>query len=412
MPPVTARPGVPAPAAASRAPRGAERVFLDLLARHLDGPLRLLIRGQVVTLGPAGEEVAVVIHDDRFFRRVMEGANLGLAESYMDGDWDMAAGEVADLLTLLLRSRLDRKVRGDAATALRVLGVQVANLFRRRNWAHARMHYDLGDEVYDAFLDPATMMYSCGYAETSDDGIEQLQLNKLDRICRKLEIRPGDRLLDIGCGFGGMLMFAASRYGATGVGITTSRRHCERGNQRIAEAGLADRVRIELRDHRTITGQFDRVVSIGMMEHLSRSEYGRYFARIAAVLPPHGTGLVHAIGCNAAANRHDPFTQKYIFPGSGQPKLSEMAAGCERHGLAIRDVENLVRHYGYTAERWLERFRLNADRLDPVKYDARFRRMWEYYLSCAVTGARASSSALYQVLFMKDYAAPMPLRRV
>ncbi|HEX5724228.1 MAG TPA: class I SAM-dependent methyltransferase [Longimicrobiaceae bacterium] len=408
-PPATASP----PPRPRRAAGGAERVFLELLDRHLEGPLRLVVRGEPVTVGKGeGAGVAVRVHHDRFFARVLSGGNLGLGEAYMDGDWEMEEGDVAGFLTLLLRSRLDRRVKGDARTALKVLRVQLANLFRERHWEHARFHYDLGDEVYEATLDPVTMMYSCGYARTPDDTAEQLQLQKLDRICQKLEVRPGDRVLDIGCGFGGMLLHAARHYGATGVGITTSRRHCERGNRRIAEAGLADRVRLELRDHRTVEGRFDRVVSIGMMEHLPRKEYGRYFARIAAVLPPHGTGLVHAIGCNAERNLHDPFTQKYIFPGSGQPKLSEMAAGCERSGLAIRDVENLVRHYGPTAQRWLERFRAEQHRLDPAKYDARFRRMWEYYLSCAIAGSRASDAALYQVLFQKDYAAPMPLHRV
>jgi cyclopropane-fatty-acyl-phospholipid synthase len=408
-----------APAAAPRSRRpasSAERVFLGLLDRYVeDARIRFRIDGAEVTVGQGAadaETLGVRVSDGRFFARVLSAGNLGFAESYMDGDWEMEEGEISELLTALLRNRLDQRVRGDWRTALRVLGVQAANLVRARNWAHAQFHYDLGDEVYESTLDRINMMYSCGYALHPDDTIEQLQTQKLDRICQKLGIRPGDRVLDIGCGFGGMLIHAARHYGATGVGITTSKRHCARGNQRIAEAGLADRVRLELRDHRTVEGSFDRVVSIGMMEHLSRAEYGRYFARIAAVLPRHGTGLVHAIGCSASSNVHDPFTQKYIFPGSSQPKLSEMAAGCEDHGLVVRDVENMVRHYALTAQRWLERFRENAHTLDPVKYDARFRRMWEYYLNCAVAGALASDGALYQVLFAKDYAGEMPLHRV
>jgi cyclopropane-fatty-acyl-phospholipid synthase len=343
---------------------------------------------------------------------VLSGANLGLAESYMDGDWDMVQGDIGDLLTLLLRNRLDRKIRGDWRIALGMLRIQVMNGFRKGNWSHAQFHYDQGDDLFEAFLDPVTMLYTCGYARTPDDSIEQLQINKLDRICQKLELRPGDRLLDIGCGLGGMLMHAATHYGAVGVGITTRRRHCERGNQRLAEAGVGDRVRLELRDHRTIDGEFDRVVSLGMIEHLPRSEYSRYFERIAAVLSRDGIGLVQAVGCNAPRNIHDPFTQKYTLPGTGQPKLSEMTHWCEQHGLAIRDVENMVRHYAFTAQGWLDRFRANQHRLDPVKYDGRFCRMWEYYLSCTIAGARASSSALYQLLFMRDYAGAMPLHRV
>jgi cyclopropane-fatty-acyl-phospholipid synthase len=167
-----------------------------------------------------------------------------------------------------------------------------------------------------------------------------------------------------------------------------------------------------VRDHRTIDGRFDKVVSIGMFEHLPRTEYTRFFQRIAAVLPRTGMGLLHVVGANAAKNLHDPFTQKYALPGTGQPKLSELAERCERTGLAVRDVENMVRHYDFTAGSWLANFRRNAHTLDPVKYDARFRRMWEYYLSCAIAGARASESTVYQLLFMKDYAAPMPLHRV
>jgi len=314
-------------------------------------------------------------------------------------------------LEALLRNRVDRELRGDWRAAWAVVRVQAANLLRRFQWHHVQRHYDLGDDLFESFLDPS-MTYSCGYALSPDDSLETLQLQKLDRICRKLELRPGQRLLDIGCGFGGLLIHAARRYGVEGVGITTSRRHCERGMQRISELGLSGRVRLELRDHRTVEGPFDRVVSVGMLEHLPRKEYGRYFERISAALGRDGVGLVHVIGCTARRNVHDPFIQKYVFPGSGQVRLSEMAVQCERQGLAIRDVENLCRHYGWTAKRWLERFRANAKGLDPGRYDERFRRMWEYYLHCSIAAGFASDSALFQVLFMKDHSGPMPLQRI
>ena len=418
MSPVTATPPsttAPTPQRPRRTAGGAERVFLEMLDRHVeDTSIRFVVRGEEVAVGkgPRGGGPAVRIHDDRFFARVLSGGNLGLGEAYMDGDWEMEEGDLEDLLTPLLRNRIDRKVKGDVATAAKVARVQVANLFRRTHWGNAQFHYDLGDEVFESFLDPVTMMYSCGYAHTEGDTIEQLQVNKLDRICQKLGVRPDDHVLDIGCGFGGMLMHAAKHYGATGVGITTSRRHCEKGNQRIKEAGLADRVRLELRDHRTVTGRFDRVVSVGMFEHLPRKEYNRFFERIRDVLPAHGTGLVHAVGANTSKNVHDPFIQKYALPGTGQPKLSELAHCCEQNELAILDVENFIRHYGWTSRHWLNRFRANKHTLDQAKYGARFQRMFEYYLSCAIAAAWASDAALYQVLFARDYAAPMPLHRV
>lgn len=409
----------PAPAANARPPRrgasDAERLVLALFDRYIeDATLRIVVRGEpvVVGRGPLASGVALRVHDERFFARLLSAANLGLGESYMDGDWDMDGGDIADLLTLLLRNRLDRRVKGDARTAFGVLRLQLANLFRRPHWKHAQFHYDIGTDVFETFLDPKTMMYSCGYAETPGDTVEQMQFNKLDRICRKLGMRPGDHVLDIGCGFAGMLIHAATHYGVTGVGITTSRDHQRFGSRRIAEAGLSDRVRLELRDHRSVEGRFDRVVSIEMFEHLPRTEYGRYFDRIAGVLPPHGTALVHTLGCYAEHNGHDPFTQKYIFPGSSQVKLSQIAAACERQTLAVLDVENIVRHYDRTVEQWLARFRANKHRLDQRTYDARFQRMWEYYLSCAIAGSRASDAAVYQVLLAKDYAAPMRFHRV
>ena len=415
MPPVSARPpaAAPAPYRPFRAASAAERVFLELLDRHVeDARIRLTIRGETRSPGRGAEGPAIRIHDDRFFGRVLSGGNLGLGESYMDGDWDVEEGDIADFLTVLLRNRLDERVKGDAGTALKVLRVQFANLFRKKHWGLARFQYDQGDDLFEATLDRDWMMYSCGYVHTPEDTPEQMQAQKLERICRKLELRPGHHLLDIGCGFGGMLMYAAKHYGVTGVGITTSLRHCALGNQRLAHAGLADRVRLEVRDHRTVEGRFDRVVSIGMFEHLPRTEYNRFFKRVAAVLPRDGIGLLHVVGVNAAKNVHDPFIQKYALPGSGQPKLSELADCCERNGLAIRDVENMVRHYDYTVRGWLARFRENKHRLDQQKYDGRFQRMWEYYLSCAIAGARASNSTLYQLLFQRDYAAPMPLHRV
>jgi cyclopropane-fatty-acyl-phospholipid synthase len=371
---------------------------------RFDGAERLVGR-------PEGErDITIMVRRERFFSRVLCYGNLGMGEAYMDGDFEVEQGSLHDFLHVLLRNRLDRKIRGDLRLALRVLGTRAANAFRGKE-KNVQRHYDIGDELFETFLDP-TLTYSCGYALTPEDDLEQLQLNKLDRICRKLELKPGERLLDIGCGFGGLLIHAAKHFGVTGKGITVSRRHCERGNARIAEEGLSGRVEVEYRDFRSLSGEFDKVVSVGMMEHVPRSQYGDYFQSIARALSSRGKGLVHTIGCNTFKNEHDPFIQKYIFPASNQPRLSEITLHLERNRLGILDVENIVRHYGYTVARWLERFRENRHRLDGSRYDERFARMWEYYFACGIAAARAADSAVYQVLFTKDCAAPMPLHRV
>jgi cyclopropane-fatty-acyl-phospholipid synthase len=401
---------IPLPAKGS----AAQDLFVRILNSHVsDASVRLMVDGRPLVAGAPDTTPAVTlrIHNNRFFSRVLSQGNLGMGEAFMDGDFTVEEGELHEFLAILLRNRIDRKVRGDPRTAFQVVRLQLANMLSGAQWRHVQHHYDIGDDLFESFLDE-TMTYSCGYALTPEDTAEQLQQNKLHRICRKLELKPGDRLLDIGCGFGGLLIHAAKHYGVKGVGITNSQRHCERGNQNIARQGLSERIRIELRDHTSIDGQFDKVVSVGMMEHLPRKEYRRYFALIAKVLTPQGIGLVHAVGANAATNEHDPFIQKYIFPGSGQVKLSEFAIHLEQQGLAIRDVENMIRHYHPTAKHWLTRFRQNQHRLDPKRYDAVFMRMWEYYLQCCVAAAVASDAALYQVLFMKDYAGPMPMARI
>lgn len=193
--------------------------------------------------------------------------------------------------------------------------------------------------------------------------------------------------------------------------MTLSPSHAESARRRVAEAGLADRIQIELADFRAVTGTYDRIVSVGMLEHVPRRRYGAYFDTMARSLTPDGLGLVHTIGCNAARNRHDPFIQKYVFPGSNQPRLSEIASCLERAGLAILDVENIAQHYAYTILGWLERFRANRPKLLD-RYDESFLRMWEYYLHCGIAAGFASDGAVYQTLFAAERSARPPLARV
>jgi cyclopropane-fatty-acyl-phospholipid synthase len=401
----------PKVATPARAGTRSEQLFFRLLASTIrEGTIRFHGPGGDTRVGSGAPEVTVRVHEPRLYARVLALGSLGLGEAFMDGDFELSDGDLPELLEILIRARVEERLRTDPRLLVE-LGLMRAVALVRGAWGNVQHHYDAGDELFEAFLDP-TLTYSCGYARSPDDDVATLQRQKLDRICHKLRLAPGQRLLDIGCGYGGLLIHAARDFGVRGVGVTVSERHCARARRAAADAGVADRVRIELADHRSVAGSFERVVSVGMMEHLRARDYPGYVDAIRRVLAPGGVGLIHTIGCQGALNHHDPFIQKYIFPGSSLPRLSEIAAQLEERRLAIVDVENLIRHYAITLDRWLQRFRHNRATLPSRSYPPRFLRMFEFYLAMARAAAVAADVALYQVLFTDDPAAPFPLHRV
>ena len=403
-------------AASVEVSRSARTLFNLLDVCVADARIRFIVNGADHLVGQQPQtrteppKVTLRVNRDRFFPRFLGGGNLGLGESYMDGDFDIVDGELAEFLTILLRNRLNEKIRNNWRMSLEVLRTRLINVFRGKE-GNIHVHYDTGVDKFEASLD-RTMAYSCGYKRFPDDDLDQLQFNKLDRVCRKLRLKEGERLLDIGCGFAGLLIHAAQNFGISGVGITLSHDQCERGKAKVAAAGLAGKVSIQYQDFRQLSGTFDKVASVGMFEHVPRQEYKHYFGKIAEVLTQPGLALVHTGGCSGPVNEHDPFTQKYIFPNSNMPKLSEIAHHLEQNSMAIWDVENLKPHYAHTARGWLHRFRENKHSLDPEKYDKRFERMWEHFLACIIAAAQASDSAVFQVLFSRDYTTEIPLQRV
>jgi cyclopropane-fatty-acyl-phospholipid synthase len=374
-----------------------EKSFFEIVGPALkDQPLTFLCGDREYRFGASADPTVVRIDDADTFRRILTQGNLGLGEAYMDQKVEIVRGTLEGLLLALLRADVPKFIRGNPSSLLKLAGIYLRN-FGRGRYGNVQSHYDAGIELFEIVLDPA-MAYSCAYVTSESDSLEQMQINKFDRICRKLRLQPGERLLDIGCGFGGLLIHAARHYGTRGVGITISRDQHRRAQAKVAAEGLSDRVEILYASHKTLPGRFDKIVSVGMMEHLTKRDLPVFMRNVKNALVEDGLTLMHMIGCNSSVNRHDPFIQKYIFPGSRTPKLSELAENLERNELAIQDVENIGRHYGPTAHRWYENLQNNYAKLDHRKYDARFKRLWEYYLSCGMAAATESEAAVWQVL--------------
>lgn len=392
----------------------ADRTILPLLDQLLTSTrIRFCLPSGDCNVGRSASvepDFIVRVTDANLFHRMATEGSLGMAESYMDGGWELTRGSLEDFLSALLACRLRDAVHRSP------LVVQCLALLRLGHkllgtQTNVRSHYDIGDDLYACFLDE-TRGYSCGYQRDPADDNRTLQENKYDRICKKLHLRPGNTLVDLGCGYGGLLIHAAQHFGARCTGVTNSIDHGKFALARAAQLGISDRVSISTGDFRTAQGTYDRVVSVGMFEHLQVKEHRSYFDTFRRLMGPGAYGLLHTLGCVTPTNTSDPFIQKYIFPGSTQNPLSRLVTHFERRALAVLDVENVSRHYHPTVVRWLEAFRANRHTLDPVRYDARFQRMWELYLAGCVAATIHSDGAVWQLVVTNDYRRPLPLHRV
>jgi len=330
------------------------------------------------------------VHDPRLPMRLLAQGSLGLGESYMDGWWD--ARSLDGLLYRLLDAHLDERVRGLSAL-LDGLRAQLFNLQTRgRSFVVGKRHYDLGNDLYAAMLG-RRLVYSCGYwreAQTLDEAQEA----KLDLVCRKLGLQPGMRVLDIGCGWGEALKFAAERYGVSGVGVTVSREQADFAQQLCT--GLPIEIRVQ--DYRSLTAgdeKFDRIFSIGMFEHVGAKNYRRYFEVARACLPDDGLFLLHSIGNNVSQHHTDPWIARYIFPNSMLPSAAQIAKAIE--GLfVLEDWHGFGSDYDCTLQAW--RANIEAAWLRLPAYDERFRRMWRFYLAASMASFRARRIQLWQLV--------------
>jgi cyclopropane-fatty-acyl-phospholipid synthase len=358
---------------------------MGMMARFtsMDRVQRLLDAADIRLNG--GRPWDIQVHDDSFADRVLAHGSLGLGETYMDGIWDVA--ELDSMFCRLLTARLERRVRtlDDYWFAIRS---RLINLPKRRAFEIGRRHYDLGNDLYRAMLG-ARLVYSCAYWPQARD-LDQAQEHKLDLICRKLMLEPGQRVLDIGCGWGEALKFAAERYGISGAGITVSRQQADYARELCQ--GLP--ITIDLQDYRQVSGRFDRVFSIGMFEHVGVANYRRFFELVRACLGDNGLFLLHTIGNNESVHSTDPWIGKYIFPNSMLPSTAQITAAIE--GLfVIEDWHGFGTDYDRTLIAW----RNNIERAWPTlsdHYDERFQRMWRYYLSASMATFRVRRSQLWQ----------------
>ena len=333
------------------------------------------------------------ILDDRFHGRVVRQGSLGLGEAYMDGWWTVPS--LDGMLTRLLRHGIDQRVHG-VGSRLDDLRAWLLNLQTgRRARKVGEQHYDLGNDLFEAMLGER-LVYSCGYWREATT-LDQAQEAKLDLVCRKLGLRPGMRVLDIGCGWGEALKFAAERYGVEGVGVTISREQADYA--RGLCAGLP--VEIRLQDYRELHEPFDRIFSIGMFEHVGAKNYDIYFEVARRCLrddPETGGGLflLHCIGSNVSVHHTDPWIGRYIFPNSMLPSAKQIA-GCTEGRFVTEDWHNFGTDYDLTLQGWRANIEAAWERL-PARYDERFRRMWRYYLAASMAAFRARRIQLWQLV--------------
>ena len=366
--------------------------------------------GRIGRYGDGGApEVTVRLHDPAILPRLLRNPDLAVGEGYMDGTLTIDGDDLHGFLEIALtNTAADQDLWWRTAIRrVRSTGRWLAQFNpasrARQNVAH---HYDLSGELYDLFLD-SDKQYSCGYFRTPDDTLEAAQEQKKALIAAKLVLEPGMRVLDIGCGWGGMALTLARDHGANVLGVTLSEEQLKIARQRAEAEGLSDRVEFRLQDYREVTGQFDRIVSIGMFEHVGVPHYREYFRHVHDLLTEDGVALIHTIGRTEPPGSTNPWMAKYIFPGGYIPAMSEAMAAGEKEQLWPTDVEVWRLHYAETLRHWEQRFTANTDRAREI-YDDRFCRMWRFYLVACEQAFRFGWQCVFQFqLARKRDAVPL-----
>ncbi len=351
-------------------------------------------------VGVRGEEPGdIMVKDERFYGRFVRDATIGLGESYMDGWWECE--ELDTFAEKLLRVDIKKKVQGSLRLKLLSLRALLTNMqSRARAKIVAEAHYDIGNDLYEVMLDER-MIYTCGYWKGATT-LAEAQVNKLDLICRKAGLKPGMRVLDLGCGFGGFAMFAAERYGCEVTGYTISTQQQQWGAATAKKKGLA--VDLRFQDYRNASGRYDAVVSIGMLEHVGWRNLREFMQVVKRCLTPEGRSVLHTIGSNVDQKHGVPFFEKYIFPNAASPSIAMLGKAMEDLFI-LEDVHNIGPHYRPTLLAWWQNFDAGYGTLDHKKYDQRFYRMWRFYLLICAGAVAARESQLYHLVLSHPGAA-------
>lgn len=358
--------------------------------------------GRTHTFGAGEPVITIRLTTAHTVWRLLRHPELALGEAYMNSTLLVEQGAIYDLLELA-----NANLKWSSGPGVMRLQFHLRRLLRRvaqhnpiaKSQANVEHHYDLSDTLYELFLDIGRQ-YSCAYYNTPTDTLEQAQAQKLRHIAAKLLLQPGQRVLDIGCGWGGLGLHLAETAGVSVTGLTLSTEQHGYAVKAATAAGLQDRAAYHLRDYRHETGHYDRIVSVGMFEHVGIGHYAEYFAKVANLLTGDGVALIHTIGTARGPTSASPWLHKYIFPGGYAPALSEVVPVIERAGLYITDVEILRLHYAHTLRAWRDRFMAVRPRIAAL-YDERFCRMWEFYLAFCEAAFRHSGLVVFQIQISK-----------
>ena len=345
--------------------------------------------------------------------KLLINPDLSFPEAYVDGDLKIENGSLLDFLNLTFKNLGRNEINTSGYIIKKILHIWrfITNYnLPIKSKKNVEAHYDIGEDLYDLFLDKKHRQYSCGYWKSSNETLEQAQQNKINHIIKKLDLRPGQRVLDIGCGWSGMCFEIARQSECEVTGITLSKNQYEYSLKKAKELKLDNQCHFKLLDYRKMEGKFNRIVSVGFLEHTGRKFYKTFFKKLNSLMTNDGLSLIHSIGSTEPKSPPQPWISKYIFPGGLVPSGSDLIDAVEKTGLICSDMESLIHHYDKTLNAWLERFLLNRDKAKQM-YSEKFCKMWEFYLASCSAAFHYRDLLVYQLQIVKSFEAIPANRR-